>query len=415
MVRKPEVLALIPARGGSKGIPRKNIRPFAGHPLIAYSIEAGLRAETVNRVIVSTEDAEIAAVARKYGAETPFLRPQEFARDESTDLPVFVQALDWLKENEGYEPEIVVQLRPTSPFRPLDCVDKAVRILIDHPEVDSIRGVVAAGQNPHKMWVLEGDEKPMQPLLQIPGLAEPYNAPRQVLPPVFWQTGHIDAIRVSTIHMKNSLSGDVIFPLVLDGRYSVDIDTPFDWKRYEYLVLNSGMEFVDPAKKRRGIPEKVSILVMDFDGVLTDNRVWVDEAGRERVAGNRSDSLGLSILKQKTTVHPVVISQETNPVVTARCKKMNVEVFQGIKDKASLLNQILADRSIDAGEAIYMGNDVNDLPCLPVVSCFVAPADAHPEVLRAADQVLKNKGGHGAVREICDILLENASIQNDNR
>ncbi len=411
MVKKPEVLAIIPARGGSKGIPRKNIRLFAGFPLIAYSIEAGLRSENVTRVIVSTDDEEIAAVAREYGAETPFQRPGEFGRDDSTDLPVFVQALDWLKEHEGYEPEIVVHLRPTSPFRPLDCVDKAVQKLIDHPKADSVRGVVPAGQNPYKMWVLDVDEKPMKPLLHVAGLSEPYNAPRQVLPPTHWQTGHIDAIRLATIRKKNSLSGDVILPLVLDTRFTIDIDTPFDWKRYEYLVVNSGLEFVDPAKKRRGIPEKVSLLVMDFDGVLTDNRVWVDEGGRERVAGNRSDSLGLSILRQKTSVHPVVISQETNLVVTARCKKMNVEVYQGIMDKASLLKQILAERGIDPLEVIYMGNDVNDLPCLSIVSCFIAPADAQPAVLRAADRVLSYKGGHGAVRELCDILMENTSNQ----
>ena len=408
MVKQPEVLALIPARGGSKGIPRKNIRPFAGFPLIVYSIEAGLRAETVTRVIISTDDEEIAAVAREYGGETPFLRPGEFARDETSDLPVFKQALEWLKEHEGYQPEIVVQLRPTSPIRPVGCVDQAVRKLIANTEVDSVRGVVPAGQNPHKMWLLGREDEPMTPLLDVPGLAEPYNAPRQSLPQVYWQTGHIDAIRVSSIFEKNSLSGEVILPLILDGRYTVDIDTPFDWKRYEYLVLNSDLDFIDPAKKRRRLPEKVSLMVMDFDGVLTDNRVWVDEGGRERVAGNRSDSLGLSILRQKTSIHPVVISQETNPVVTARCKKMNVEVYQGIMDKASLLKEILLEKGIDRNEAIYIGNDVNDLPCLPVISCFIAPADAQPAVLRAADRVLSCKGGHGAVRELCDILLENA-------
>ena len=409
MVKKQEVLALIPARGGSKGIPGKNIRPFAGYPLIAYSIEAGLRAETVTRVIVSTDDEKIAAVARENGAETPFRRPPEFARDETTDLPVFVHALDWLKDHEGYEPAIVVQLRPTSPFRPLDCVDRAVNKLTNHPEADSVRGVVPSGQNPYKMWTLAEEDAPMSPLLQVPGLAEPYNAPRQSLPPVYWQTGHVDAIRTTIIRQKNSLSGDTVLPLVLDGRYTVDIDTPFDWKRYEYLMLNSGLDFVDPAKKRRKIPDDVKLLVMDFDGVLTDNRVWVDEGGRERISGNRSDSLGLSILRQKTPVVPVVISQETNPVVTARCKKMNIEVHQGIMDKASLLKQILTERNIRSGQAIYMGNDVNDLPCLPVVSCFIAPADAQPAVLRAADMVLALKGGHGAVRELCDILIEKES------
>jgi CMP-N-acetylneuraminic acid synthetase len=113
-----EVLALIPARGGSKGIPRKNIRDFSGYPLIAWSIAAAKQSELVTRVIVSTDDEEIAAVARAWGAETPFLRPAEFAEDKTTDLPVFVHALAWLAENENYRPDVVVQLRPTSPIRP---------------------------------------------------------------------------------------------------------------------------------------------------------------------------------------------------------------------------------------------------------------------------------------------------------
>src|SRR3989337_3169724 len=117
LVNNLNVLALIPARGGSKSIPQKNIRSFAGHPLIAYSIVAGLAAQTVNRVIVSTDDEEIATVARHYGAEVPFLRPAELAQDGTPDLPVFQHALYWLEENEGYQVEIVVQLRPTSPFR----------------------------------------------------------------------------------------------------------------------------------------------------------------------------------------------------------------------------------------------------------------------------------------------------------
>jgi N-acylneuraminate cytidylyltransferase len=122
-----QVLAIIPARGGSKSIPRKNIRPLAGHPLIAYSIAAALEAHSVTRTIISTDDEEIAEVARRYGAETPFLRPAEFAQDNTTDLPVFEHALGWLMENEAYNPDIVVQLRPTSPIRPPDCVDSGRR------------------------------------------------------------------------------------------------------------------------------------------------------------------------------------------------------------------------------------------------------------------------------------------------
>ena len=201
-----EVIALIPARGGSKGIPRKNIRLFAGYPLIAWSVAAAKQSELVTRIIVSTDDEEIAAVAREYGAETPFLRPLELAQDRSTDLPVFEHALKWLEDVESYRPDVIVQLRPTSPIRPRSMVDDAIRILADHSKADCVRGVVPAAQNPFKMWRFEDEGKPLKPLLELGGIPEPYNAPRQALPPVYWQTGHIDAIRVSTIAQKHSQS-----------------------------------------------------------------------------------------------------------------------------------------------------------------------------------------------------------------
>src|SRR5512143_1853491 len=234
-----ETLAIIPARGGSKGIPRKNIRDFAGYPLIAYSIAAAQQARSVTRVIVSTDNEEIAAAAREWGAETPFLRPAEFAQDNSTDLPLFQHALKWLAEHESYRPEVVVQLRPTSPLRPRDCVDRAVSTLLAHPDADSVRGVVPAGQNPHKMWRLEGPDAPMTSLLQIDGVGEPYNAPRQALPPIYWQTGHVAAIRVETILGKASMSGDKIYPLIIDPRYTIDIDNLADWSRYEATVYSA--------------------------------------------------------------------------------------------------------------------------------------------------------------------------------
>jgi CMP-N-acetylneuraminic acid synthetase len=239
------VLALIPARGGSKGIPRKNIRNFAGYPLIAWSIAAAQQSEWVTRVIVSTDDEAIASVARECGAETPFLRPADLAQDRTTDLPVFEHAIQWLDENEGTHPDIIVQLRPTSPVRPKGLPDQAISILLAHGDADCVRGVVPAGQNPFKMWRCDDEDKPMTPLLAIDGIAEPYNAPRQILPPVYWQTGHIDAIRASTITRKHSLTGDLIYPLVIDPRYTVDIDNLADWEKYEALA-SSGLEMVTP-------------------------------------------------------------------------------------------------------------------------------------------------------------------------
>jgi N-acylneuraminate cytidylyltransferase len=243
LVKMTDVLALIPARGGSKSIPRKNIRPFAGRPLIAYSIAAGRAAETVTRVIVSTDDEEIAAVARRYGAETPFLRPPEFSQDNTPDLPVFQQALQWLKEHEDYRPEILVQLRPTSPFRRVAHIDAAVYRLIERPEADSVRTVCIPFQNPFKMWRIDPDGY-IQPLIQFQGTSEPYNLPRQALPEVYWQTGYVDAAWSDTILTKNSMTGDMILPLVIDPSEWIDIDSPDEWRRAERL-LESGEVRVD--------------------------------------------------------------------------------------------------------------------------------------------------------------------------
>ncbi len=408
MVKETEVLAIIPARGGSKGIPRKNIKLFAGYPLISYSIAAGLQASLVTRTIVSTDDEEIARVAREWGAETPFLRPAELARDLTTDLPVFQHALQWLKDNEGYSPDLVIQLRPTSPIRPTRCVDDAISLLIQHPEADSVRGVVPSGQNPYKMWRLGKDGQPMRPLLELEGIAEPFNAPRQELPPTYWQTGHIDVIRPGVIMDQNSMSGKRILPYLIDPRYTVDIDTPFDWQRYEWLLRNGELEFVDPASKRRRFPQKVSLVVMDFDGVLTDNRVWVDQAGMERVAAFRGDSMGINHVRRTLPVEFLVISTETDPVVTARCKKMKIVAIQAVNDKASVLVEEIKRRNIQPEEVVFIGNDINDLGCFDVAGYAAAPSDAEPEVKRRADLVLTRKGGLGAVREFCDLILQAA-------
>lgn len=400
-----QILALIPARGGSKSIPRKNIRPLSGYPLIAYSIAAALQSKHVSRTIVSTDDEEIARIAQHYGAEAPFLRPGEYALDNTTDYPVFTHALSWLQENEGYQPDIVIQLRPTSPIRPPDCVDQAVQILLDHPEADSVRGVVPSGQNPYKMWRVN-EQGRMTALLDLPGTREPYNSPRQDLPQTYWQTGHIDAIRLSAILGKNSLSGDTIYPLFLDPRYAIDIDTLRDWQRAEWIISQGDLPMVHPGPGKRPLPKQVDLLVMDFDGVMTDDRVWVDQDGRELVASNRRDGMGISAL-HNAGIPMIVISTEVNPVVAARCHKLDLPVIQGITDKATALQRLLRERQLDPAHVIYLGNDVNDVPCFPIVGCAVVVADAHPEVISHADIVLTNPGGRGAVRELCDRILNN--------
>lgn len=405
MVDRPEVLALIPARGGSKGIPRKNLRDFAGAPLIAYSIAAALQSELVTRVIVSTDDHEIAKVARAWGAEVPFMRPDQFAQDDTTDLPVFEHALQWLQKNQGYLPEIVIQLRPTSPIRPVGLLDEAIIKLIAHPEADCVRGVVPSGQNPFKMWRINREGQ-LEPLLEVAGLREPYNAPRQALPQTYWQTGHIDAIRSTTILTKHSLTGDLILPLMIDPLYTVDIDTPDDFLTSARLISDPHIKAVDPLKSRRQFPSEVSHLIMDFDGVLSDDLVYVDQDGRESVCCSRSDGFGIDLLKESTATHPLILSREVNPVVSARARKLDIEVFQSVNNKDLALQALIKERNLDPAKIIYIGNDLNDLAVLPFVGYFACPADAHPQVIRQADIVLKHPGGRGAIRELVEKILE---------
>ena len=401
MVKKAEILALIPARGGSKSVPRKNIRPLAGHPLLSYSIAAGLQASSVSRVIVSTDDEEIAGIARSYGAEVPFIRPAALAQDDTTDFPVFKHALDWLAENESYVPDIVVQLRPTSPLRPPDCVDRAIHILIENPRADSVRGVIPSGQNPYKMWRIDEDSR-MQPLLDE-GFVEPYNMPRQQLPATYWQTGHIDAIRRATIE-AGSLTGEYILPLILDPRYAVDIDTDRDHARAEWIIRQGDLPLILPGRTPRGLPERVELVVFDFDGVFTDNRVWVNAKGEEWVAADRSDGWGIARLKERG-VHVVVVSTERNPVVKARCNKLGIDVVQAVDDKAWAVESLLAEHHVQPEHVIFVGNDANDIPAFPLVACALVVQDAHPSALVQADIVLDHRGGFGAVREVCDRIL----------
>ena len=213
MTRRPEILALIPARGGSKSIPRKNLLPLNGKPLLAYSIEQALASTLITRTVVSTDDQEIAGVARSSGADVPFMRPAEFAQDESTDLEVFRHALATLRDRDGYQCDAVVHLRPTGPVRRVSRIDEAIATFIDHPGADALRSVTTPLQTPYKMWSIDGDY--LEPLLTIEGVREPYCLPRQGLPAVYWQNGYIDIIRPRVILEDGLMCGRRIIPFVM--------------------------------------------------------------------------------------------------------------------------------------------------------------------------------------------------------
>lgn len=177
----------------------------------------------VSRIIVNTDDAAIAEIAKQYGAEVPFLRPSSLAGDLTTDLEVFQHQLQWHLAHEQYRPDVIVQLRPTSPVRMHGWIDEGIRSLIER-NADSVRVITASPNTPYKMWMLGVDKHaPMQPLLHIEGMIEPFNMPRQELPQVYWQVGTLDVISTSVIE-SGRMSGDKILPMVIDRTLAVDID-----------------------------------------------------------------------------------------------------------------------------------------------------------------------------------------------
>ena len=223
-----KVLIIIPARSGSKGVENKNIRPFAGHPLIAYSITAALFCRSASRVVVLTDSDEIAEVAKRYGAEVPFLCPAEIATDTSRDIEFCEHVLANIDEADAYG--YIVILRPTSPIRPHGFIDAGMLKLMDTPDADSLRAVTDAPATPYKMWHQRGGR--LAPVLSDPDIPEAYNAPRHELPQVYWQTGHLDVIRRETIE-KGSITGGYVLPLYIEPKYCVDIDSSEDFERAE--------------------------------------------------------------------------------------------------------------------------------------------------------------------------------------
>ena len=218
-----EILSIIPARSGSKGVAHKNIREVAGKPLLAYPIEHALGSKLITRVIVSTDSEEYMEIARRYGAETPFKRPLEFAEDDSLDIDVFYHALTWLRDNEGYMPDICVQLRPCGPVRDILLIDRIIQRLIDNPQWDSVRTVSRGSENPYKMWHFS-DDGTLSPLMR--DIPECYNMLRQQLPATFYQNGYVDAFRPRAVLEQRSMTGKTIGGFLVDEYF--DIDYPED-------------------------------------------------------------------------------------------------------------------------------------------------------------------------------------------
>ena len=232
-----KVMALIIARGGSQRVPNKNIKPLAGRPLIAYSIEAARRSRYVNRVVVSTDSDAIAGVAVKEGAEAPFRRPAEISQGHSTELEAVGHALSWLRDRESYEPDVVVLLRPTSPFRTAATIDRGVELLLDDPDAHSVRTVTLCSEHPHKMWVMDKDGRRIRSFVPLEQkLPEAHTLSYHLLPTVYVQNASMDVLRPSNIMHLRSTTGSEIIPLIMDELESIDINSELDFMLAEVTM-----------------------------------------------------------------------------------------------------------------------------------------------------------------------------------
>ncbi len=390
-----QVLSIIPARGGSKIIPRKNIRLLAGEPLIAHTIKSAQKSKYITRIIVSTDDPEIARISKDYGSEVIW-RPAEISGDSASSESALLHALEYLKMTENYYPDLVVFLQCTSPLTTAEDIDGTIQTLLEK-KADSAFTVT-----PFHYFLWEHAEN---------GEAIGINHNKSIRPmrqqkePQYLETGAVYVMLTEGfLKAKHRFFGKTVMHVTPSER-CWEIDEPVDFPIAEVLIKKQN-QVSDIA----ALPNPISGIVLDFDGVFTDNKVIVYEDGSEAVICDRSDGLGLSQIKN-LNVPLLVLSTEKNSVVTKRCEKLGISCKQSVSDKISGLNKWLQENRLNSANVIYVGNDVNDLFCLRFVGCGVAVGDADPEVKASAKIILSAKGGNGAIRELCNLITRQSECQ----
>jgi len=386
-VQELSACAIIPARGGSKGIPAKNLQLIAGKPLLAHAIVAARRADLVERVVVSTDDAAIAGVAQQYGADV-VVRPSSLATDTAASEAALLHALEQL-EGRGYTPSVIAFVQCTSPLTSPEDIDGTIAALGEQSAdcafaVTSFHGF---------LWKREPDSS-------FRGVNHDMRerVMRQDREQEYLETGAVYALRVDGFKKARHRFFGRTAAHVIPRKRCFEVDEPGDIEIAEALLVAQNRQHAS-----RMLPSKPGGIVFDFDGVFTDNRVMVLEDGREAVVCNRGDGLGLSRLRA-LGIPMIVISTETNAVVDARCGKLGLDCMTAIEDKASALAGWLSREGLKADDIVYVGNDVNDAECLEMAGCGVVVADAHPQARAVADLELSTRGGQGALRELTDLV-----------
>lgn len=383
------VIAIIPARGGSRGIPKKNIIKIAGKPLISYVIEAAKSSKFISKIFVSTDDDEIASVAKDFDADV-IMRPYELSKDDSPSELALLHAIDHLEKADQKTPDIIVFLQCTCPLTSSDDIDQTIIKLLSE-DADTSFTVTPS----HYFLWTENTNDEAVPVNHDKN----FRKRRQDCEPQYIETGSVYTMRCDGFRKhQHRFFGKTVMSIIPAERV-LDIDEASD-----IPLAESAIQKLNRLSIIGSLPQKIKGIVFDFDGVFTDNNVIVSENGGEAVICNRSDGLGLSEIK-KSGLSILVLSKEKNPVVQKRCEKLGIACVQGIDDKKTFLAAWTEKNGISPSNLVYLGNDINDIECLKIVGCGVVVADAHEDAKKVSRIILKKNGGHGAVRELCDMVL----------
>ncbi|MFJ2648881.1 cytidylyltransferase domain-containing protein [Streptomyces sp. NPDC087420] len=385
------VLAVIPARGGSKGVPAKNLAPVGGVPLVVRAVRACLAARHVTDVVVSTDDAAIADVARTAGAEV-VLRPAAIAGDTATSEAAVLHAMDAYNAMRGVTADVVLLVQCTSPFITAEDLDGVVSALTE----DGADSALTVAPTHGFIW---RDDRTGSTERDGYGVNhDKANRPRrQDRPQEYLETGAAYAMRAAGFRAAQHRFFGRTALVTTDPARVLEIDDPHDLARARALA-----PLLDPAALP--VHDDIDAVVLDFDGTQTDDKVLIDSDGREMVAVHRGDGLGIAALR-RSGLELLILSTEQNPVVAARARKLQVPVLHGIDRKDLALKQWCDEHGIAPERVLYVGNDVNDLGCFGLVGWPVAVASAHDAVRAAARAVTTTPGGEGAIREIAAWLL----------
>ncbi|GAB3179629.1 cytidylyltransferase domain-containing protein [Streptomyces incanus] len=412
------VLAVIPARGGSKGVPAKNLAPVGGAPLVARAVRECRAARQVTDVVVSTDDQAIAAAARQAGAEI-VMRPAAIAGDLATSEAAVLHAMDAHEALHGAQVDVVLLVQCTSPF-------------LIREDIDGVAGAVAEQGADTAVTVAPfhgfvwRDATDGEPADGAAGTQEgggsggfgvnhdkSFRPRRQDRPQDLLETGAAYAMDAAGFREhKHRFFGRTEL-VRTDPARVLEIDDPHDLARARALapLFDAGIPQALDFARAGGTPigalptaEDIDAVVLDFDGTQTDDRVLIDAAGQEFVSVHRGDGLGIAALR-RSGLKMLVLSTEQNPVVAARARKLQIPVLHGIDRKDLALKQWCEEQGIAPERVLYVGNDVNDLPCFALVGWPVAVASAHDVVRGAARAVTTVPGGDGAIREIASWIL----------